>query len=418
NVNAWQAMSKKYGKLEWAALFQTAISTAEKGFPVSERLAFFIGRAFDSFPVHAQEFYGKNGRPLEEGGILVQKDLAHSLQLISEQGARVFYGGELGQRVHAEMQRTGSFLTLDDLIADKAEWWEPISIDYKGYRVYTASPPATAFPSLIRLGMMSRFDSEKLEHNSADYLHLFAEVSKHAFWCRLRYAGDPEIHPPPLDTLLSEEYWQQQVNRISREHATEFKPPGVIAVSSKNTTHFVVADKWGNIVSATQTLGNIFGSRIMPKGTGIWLNNSLAYCTFEPKGNPMDAIAGQRKLSGDCPTIITKDGKPWVALGTPGGHTIGQTVPQMVLNLIDFDMDILQAISAPRISFLEPNTLWLENDVPDEVAAKLMEMGHEVDRSRGLGVAHALSLEYDEDGNPVRFAGAADPRGDGKAKGF
>ena len=127
----------------------------------------------------------------------------------------------------------------------------------------------------------------------------------------------------------------------------------------------------GNIVSATQTLGGGFGSRIMSEGTGIWLNNSLSFCTFEPKGGPMDAHPGRRKLSGDCPTIIVKDGKPWAALGTPGGHTIGQTVPQMVMNLIDFDMGIQEAIAAPRVSFSEPDRIRLEEGIsPDKIICR------------------------------------------------
>jgi gamma-glutamyltranspeptidase/glutathione hydrolase len=255
---------------------------------------------------------------------LIQEDLAKSLKLIADLGAKTIYGGEIGKAIAAAMKKSGGFLSIDDLIADKAEWWEPIHIHYRGYEVYTASPPSTAFPSLIRLGLMSRFDGRELGHNTTAYLHCFAEVTKHAFWCRLAYAGDPEINPPPLEKLLSESYWKEVVSQIDLEKAKPFVPPDVTIPKDSHTTHFVVADHWGNIVCATQTLGGAFGSRIMPEGTGIWLNNSLSFCTFEPKGNPMDAHAGHRKLSGDCPTIIMKDGKPWVAVGTPGGHTIGQ----------------------------------------------------------------------------------------------
>ncbi len=418
NVNAWHAMSRGYGRLQWKQLFETAAATAEDGFVISARIAARIENAFDTFPAHAQAFYGKNGKPLQEGDRLIQRDLAKSLRMIAKQGREVFYGGELGRIVHAEMQARGSFLSIDDLIADEAEWWEPISIAYKDYDVFTASPPATAFPSLIRLGLMSRFDDKNLEHNSAAYLHLFAEATKHEFWCRLKYAGDPDHDPPPLDMLLSTTYWEQETANFNLDVASKFTPPGPPLLSGKNTTHFVVADQWGNLVSATQTLGNSFGSRLMPEGTGIWLNNSLAYCTFEPKGNPMDAHAGHRKLSGDCPTIIFKDGKPWAALGTPGGHTIGQTVPQMVMNLIDFGMDVRQAISAPRVSFIEPNFLAVEELIPDSVVKKLTALGHNVIRTRALGRAHALTILYGENGNLLEYQGASDPRGEGAASGF
>jgi gamma-glutamyltranspeptidase/glutathione hydrolase len=156
----------------------------------------------------------------------------------------------------------------------------------------------------------------------------------------------------------------------------------------------------------------------MPEGTGIWLNNSLAYCTFEPAGNPMDAHPGRRKLSGDVPLFILRDGKPWVAIGTPGGHTIPQTVPQMVMNLLDFGMDIQAAISAPRISFVEPDFLMLEDRIPEAVRDSIEARGHPVRVTRGLGNAHGLMIEWGPDGKPVSFTGGADPRGAGLAKGY
>jgi gamma-glutamyltranspeptidase / glutathione hydrolase len=221
-----------------------------------------------------------------------------------------------------------------------------------------------------------------------------------------------------LDRLLSEEYLQTEAGRIDRNKALPFSPPGVTSNQGRNTTHFVAADRHGNIVSATQTLGNAFGSRIMPEGTGIWLNNSLYYCTFEPPGNPMDAKPGQRKLSGDCPTIIMQQGRPWAAIGTPGGHTIGQTVPQMVMNLIDFNMDIQDAIAAPRISFIEPDILAVEAAVPQEIIIQLKAKGHNVRTVTALGKAHGFTIAYDTNGRIRAFKGAADPRGQGTAAGF
>jgi gamma-glutamyltranspeptidase/glutathione hydrolase len=418
NVNAWWAMSSEYGKLKWPALFESAIKAAENGLEISERLGRTIKRAFPEFNKYGREVYGREGKPLDKGDTLVQKDLAQSLRLIAEQGAKAVYGGQLGKVMDKAMGESGGFLALADLVADRAEWWEPISINYRGYEVVTASPPSTAFPSLIRLGLMSRFDNARLGHNTPDYLHGFAEVTKHAFWCRLAHAGDPEINPPPLEKLLSEEYWKKVVGQIDPKKAKPFKPPKVVVKTGENTTHFVVADRWGNIVSATQTLGNSFGCRIMVEGTGIWLNNSLAYCTFEPKGNPMDAHAGHRKLSGDCPTIVFKKGKPWAALGTPGGHTIGQTVPQMVMNLVDFKMDIHEAIATPRISFAEPDSILVENRIAASIQNALKDRGHNIRAVRGLGNAHGLTIEYNSEGKPARFLGAADIRGTGLAKGY
>jgi gamma-glutamyltranspeptidase/glutathione hydrolase len=270
--------------------------------------------------------------------------------------------------------------------------------------------------------MMSRFDVRGLGHNSVGFLHRYAEVTKLGFWLRLRYAGDPEVRPPPVDRLLSAAYLDSLVARIDTARASSFAPPGVSTADlpATHTTHFVVADRWGNVVSATQTLGNLFGSRIMPEGTGIWLNNSLAYSTFEPKGNPMDAFAGRHKLSGDVPAIVLRDGRPWIAIGTPGGHSIGQTVPQMLINMIDFGFDVQAAIAAPRISFTEPDVLVVEDGVPETVRDRLAALGHQLrvlPAGTGIGDAHGLAIEYDSRDRPLRFAGGTDPRGEGLARG-
>jgi len=421
NVNAWEALAKTYGNLEWEDLFHPALKTAEHGFVLDKGMARAIEYYYDSFPEHARSIYGKDGQALKAGDRLVQKDLAHSIRLIAQQGAKAVYGGSLGKAIDKAISESGGFLTIEDLEKDRAEWWEPIHITYRDCEIFTASPPSTAFPSLIRLGLMSRFDVAGMGHNSFDTLHHFLEVTKHAFWCRLRYAGDPEVNPPPLDKLLSQAYWDEQTAQINMTEAKPFRYPGLETEKAQHTTHFVVADSEGNIVTATQTLGGGFGSQIMPEGTGIWLNNSLSFCTFEPKGNPMDAHPGRRKLSGDCPTIIVKNGLPWAALGTPGGHTIGQTVPQMVMNLVDFKMDIQQALASPRVTFVEPDRIYIEEGISRQVVQRLRAVGHNirtVSRPGGIGNAHGLTIEYGKNGKPSLFEGGSDPRGNGLAQGF
>jgi gamma-glutamyltranspeptidase/glutathione hydrolase len=364
NVAAWEAMSRLYGKLAWKRLFAEAIRLARDGFPVDEGTARAIRSSFASFPEQARRFYGREGQPLGAGERLVQKDLSRSLSLIAAQGARAAQSGQIERAVDSAMRAAGGFLSLADLEANRAEWGEVIRISYRGYEVVTAPPPANSFDMLVRLGLMSSYDRRALGHNTTAYLHRFAEATKHGFWVRLRHAGDPEVDMPPLGRLLSSAYFREEAAKIDPERARPFVPPRSFQPES-HTTHFVTADRWGNVVSATQTLGGLFGSKIMPEGTGIWLNDSLEYCTFEPKGNPMDAHAGRRKLSGDCPTLIMKEGRPWVAIGTPGGHTIGQTVPQMIMNVIDFGMDIQQAIAAGRVSFVEPDELAVEDSIPE-----------------------------------------------------
>jgi gamma-glutamyltranspeptidase/glutathione hydrolase len=410
-------MHEAYGVLSWAELFTPAIGLAEEGFALDERGAGMIANAFDDFSDYSKSFYGREGEPLQAGDQLVQRDLAASFRAVAEGGAEVFHGGALGAAIDRAMQAAQGFLRLSDLEENEAEWWEPIAIDYRGFEVVTASPPANSFPALVRLGLMSQYDVASLGHNSTEFLHAYAEATKHAFWTRLRWAGDPDVAPPPLGRLLSEPYWADTVEAVDPNRATDFEPPGVVGSAGANTTHFVIADQWGNVVSATQTLGNSFGSRIMPEGTGIWLNNSLAYSTFEPAGNPMDAHPGRRKLSGDVPLFVMRDGRPWIVVGTPGGHTIAQTIPQIVMNVVDFGMDIQAAIAAPRISFVEPNWLSIEEGVPTAVRDELAARGHQVRATRGIGNAHGLTIEWGADGVPVRFTGGADPRGSGLARG-
>jgi gamma-glutamyltranspeptidase/glutathione hydrolase len=422
NAIAWETLAKGYGTLAWPRLLAPAIKLAEDGFPISAHTAKHIASEFPAFPGHAKGIYGKDGKPLQAGDRLVQKDLARSLRLLSAQGARALHSGELGEAVDKTMRAAGGFLRLEDLKQNQAEWWDPISIDYRGYKVAASPLPNNAWNGLYRLGLMSRFDLAKMGHNSPAYLHTYAEATKLAYTARLQYAGDRDHNPPPLDRLLSEKHWALEAARIKPNKALPLQTPPTSIPSPKggseeeHTTHFVVADAHGNVVTSTQTLGMLFGSKILVPGTGIWLNNSMQYCTFEPKGNPLDAIPGRRKLAGFCPMLVLRDGKPWIAIGSPGGHTIVQTVPQMVVNMIDFRLDVQQAIAAPRLSFVEPDITAVDEGVPEGTRKALAALGHNV-QVRRLGNAHGLAIDYDVKGRPERFTGGADPRGEGAALG-
>jgi len=416
NANAWETLAKEYGKLLWPRLLAPAIKLADDGFLISAHTAKHIQNEFSGFPEHAKSIYGKNGKALQPGEKLVQKDLARSLRLLAAQGAKVIHGGKVGEAIDQAMRQAGGFLTLEDLKKNRAEWWEPVSIDYRGYKVVASPLPNNAWNGLYRLGIMSRFDLGKLGHNSPAYLHTFAEATKLAYQARLLYAGDRDNQPPPLDRLLSEKDWALKATKIKPNKAIPLKFPLSSQKEEQHTTHFVIADQQGNVVTSTQTLGMLFGSKVMAPGTGIWLNNSMQYCTFEPKGNALDALPGRRKLAGFCPMLVLRDGKPWIAIGSPGGHTIVQTVPQIVMNMIDFRMDVQQAIAAPRLSFVEPDITAVDEGVPEAVRKELKALGHSV-RVMRLGNAHGLTVEYDAKGKPQRFTGGSDPRGEGAAMG-
>jgi gamma-glutamyltranspeptidase/glutathione hydrolase len=422
NARHWETLAKEYAKLPWARLLAPAIQFADDGFVISAHTAKHIQSEFPAFPDHAKTIYGKDGKPLQAGDRLVQKDLARSLRLLSAQGAKALHGGELGKAIDKTMREAGGFLRLEDLRRNQAEWWDSVSIDYRGHKVVASPLPNNAWNGLYRLGIMSRFNVGKMAHNSPAYLHTYAEATKLAYAARLQYAGDRDHNTPPLDRLLSEKHWALEAAKIKPNEALPLKTPLTPGSTPKNsgaeeyTTHFVVADSQGNVVTSTQTLGMLFGSKVLVPGTGIWLNNSMQYCTFEPKGNPMDAIPGRRKLAGFCPMLVMRDGKPWIAIGSPGGHTIVQTVPQMVMNMIDFRMDVQQAIAASRLSFVEPDITTVDEGVPENVRKELTKLGHNV-QTRRLGNAHGLTIEYDKQGRPERFTGGADPRGEGAAMG-
>ena len=424
-VHDWEALWKEYGELRWERLLEPAVRQAEEGFVLDEENAAWIASEFYAFPPHAQQIYGKNGTPLVAGQRLVQKDLGGSLRRISEEGANAVYGGELGEAMASAAQRNGGFLTTDDLDANRPEWQEPISVDYRGNEVITAPTPTTAWNALTRLGVMSQLDPEALGHNTVAYLDTYASVTRQAHYERSEYAADPEVTRTPLDLLLSEDYWEQEAAAVEDPSASSSvsASPVVLDLTEQrgHTTHFVVADEEGNVVSMTQTLGNIFGSKVMPEGTGIWLNNSISYSQFEPEGNPLDVFPGRQRLVGIAPIIIVRDGKPRIALGSHGGYYILQTTPQMIMNLIDFDMDIQQAIAAPRISFTAPNSFAVDAGLPASVQGGLEAAGRDVYvEEYGLGNAHGLTIEYGpgKASEPTRFTGGADPRAEGIAIGY
>ncbi len=425
-VNDWEALWDEYGTLRWERLLEPAIRQAESGFILDEENSAWIGSEFYTFPPHARQIYGDNGAPLVAGQRLVQEDLGRSLRRISDEGADAVYGGELGGAMVSAAQRNGGFLTTEDLDANRPEWQEPISMNYRGNEIFTSPTPTTSWNALTRLGVMSRLDPEALGHNTVAYLDTYATVTRRAHYERSEYAADPEVARTPLDLLLSENYWEQEAAAVeagsSAGSSASASPVGLDPSEQRgHTTHFVVADKEGNVVSMTQTLGDIFGSKVMPEGTGIWLNNSISYSHFEPEGNPLDVFPGRHRLVGIAPTIIMRDGRPWIALGSHGGYYILQTTPQMIMNLIDFDMDVQQAIAAPRISFTAPNSFAVDAGMPASVQGGLEATGHDVYVDEyGLGNAHGLTVEYGQSkaGGPTRFTGGADPRAEGIATGY
>lgn len=419
NLNAWKEMHVHYGKLPWGSLFDPAIRHAKNGFPVSPYIARLIAASFEEFSDYAKGFYGKEGRPVQEGELLVQKDLAKTYELIASQGVDPFYRGEIARLIAQQLQKEGSFLSLADLHADVAQWWEPIKINYKGYDVYTMGTPGNGFSALFTLGVMGQLPLTKFNHNSLDYLHTLAEVLKESTKVRLTNSGSPEEKDNIVHHILTTPHFLSIAHSIDMTKAAPFEMHA--QREGLNTTHFVVVDKWGNIVSSTQTLGLGFGSKVMIEGTGIWMNNSMAFSSFEPKGNPMDVLPGKYKLSSNSPIIIMKNNLPWAALGTPGGHTIPQNVAQIIINLIDFNMTMQEAIDAPKLAFFEEeNVICTESGISKFILASLEQKGHKIDNDNiasyiGLSgkIGNAMGVKIINEDEGFSFEIGIDRRKDG-----
>lgn len=420
NLNSWKSMHSKYGILPWSTLFDSAITYARDGFPVSPYIAILIADSFNKFSEYSKSFYGVDGRPLKEGEILIQKDLAKTYELIAKKGTAPFYKGEIAKKINKQVTELGGFLSYEDLKTDKAEWWAPIKIHYHGYDIYTMGTPGNGFSALFALGVLEQFNLENIKHNSAQYLHLLIEVFKQSAKVRLTYSGSVEERENIVNNILNNDNFIKIARNINFENASSFNING--AKEGLNTTHFVVVDRWGNIVSSTQTLGLGFGSKVMIEGTGIWMNNSMAFSTFEPKGNPMDVFPGRYKLSSNSPTIIMKNSQPWAALGTPGGHTIPQNVAQIILNLIVYGMDMQDSIDSPKIAFFDDkNVVITEKGIKEAVVSELEKKGHNVDNehiakyiglSGKIGNAMGIKIIHDTKGN-INYDIGVDKRKDG-----
>jgi len=420
NLNSWHVMHKQYGKMPWQNLFNSAIKYSKNGFPISAYTEELITSVFDQFSDYSKSFYGIDGRPLKEGELLIQKDLAKTYEIIAAKGVKPFYKGQIAELIDKQMREHESFLSIEDLKADKAEWFDPLKINYKGYDVYTMGTPGNGFSALFTLGVLEQFNLQKLDHNSSEYLHLFVEAIKESVKVRLTNSGAISERDNIVNHILTHDNFVKIANSINMTNASKldlnYNKEGL------NTTHFVVVDKWGNIVSSTQTLGTRFGSKVMIEGTGIWMNNSMAFSQFEPKGNPMDVLPGQYKMSSNSPMIIMKDNKPWAALGTPGGHTIPQNVAQIVVNLIDFNMNMQAAIDSPKIAFFEEdNSLVFENGISESVIIALRKKEHNVVDNKNIAsyigtdgrIGNAMGVKILDNKKEVNFDVGIDKRKDG-----
>ena len=409
---------EKYGTIDLAKALEKPIEYAEKGFEVSEGLSGIIADNFDkinAFPASAA-LYLKDGLPLEAGEILVNTDLANTLRLIAEEGPDVIYNGPIGEAIAADMKANGGLITMEDFVAYKPAIREPVVGKYRDYEIVSMSPPSSGGTHIIQiLNILEGFDLGTMEHNSAEHIHLMAEAMKRAYADRSKYMADPDFADIPLTGLLSKDYATHLRESIDPEAASSDVSPGnPAAYEGASTTHVSIMDKEGNIVSLTQTIECFFGSGVVIPGTGILLNDQMHDFTPRP-GTANSVEPGKKPLSSMSPTIVLKDGQPFMTVGSPGGTRIITAVMQIISNIIDFDMGIQEAIEAPRIH-CQGAEIRIEDRIPEEVRTQLEDIGQTVDvrGSYDLHFGGAQGVTF-KDG---KLYGGADPRRDGVAVGF
>ena len=420
---------KRWGTLPLSRVVAPAVALADKGFPVSETLAKILQQEqknMGRWPA-TQAIFWKNGAPLQRGDALVQKDLAQSLRLIGEQGAKAFYEGAIAQKIAAEMAPHAGALSLQDLKNYKVVEREPVRGSYRGYQIVTMPPPSSGGAHLIQiLNMMERWPMNQWGVNSAKSMHHMAEGMKLAYADRAEYLGDPDFVKVPLKGLISKRYADQLaagINATQARSAKDIKPGKPQPYESDQTTHYSVVDKAGNAVAVTYTLNTNFGSGIVAKGTGIMLNNEMDDFSAKPGvanayglvGGEANAVAaGKRPLSSMTPTLVLKDGKPTLVTGSPGGARIITTVLQTVVNTIDFGMNPAEAAATPRFHHQwTPDELRIEKGFSADTLALLRQWGHNVAVKPSMGRTQTIQIR---DG---MLYGASDPRNpDGQTLGY
>lgn len=415
---------KEFGTLPLREVLKPAIEIAEKGFPVDNYLKNSLEshkELLSKFP-ETKKILLKNKKELKIGEIIVQKDLAKTLREISKYGRDAFYKGKIAELIEKDMIKNGGLLDKKSLSSYRAIIREPIRTLYKGYEIVTAPPPSSGVIMLQILNILENFPISKTDWRSDEYIHIVVEAMKLAFRDRARLLGDPDFVKIPLKTLLSKDYALEKAKAIRYLSALDIKEADSFNPwnESEETTHFSVIDRFGNIVSNTYTLNGSFGSGVIIKGTGILMNNEMDDFSVKPGypniygligGEENSIQPGKRMLSSMTPTIVLKDGKPVLVIGSPGGPTIISTVLHNIIYTIDFLMPLREAISAPRFHHQwVPDVLYLEEGKYQEnVITGLKNRGHEVRFRKKIGDAHGIEIR---DGKRV---GVPDPRGPGKA---
>jgi gamma-glutamyltranspeptidase/glutathione hydrolase len=410
-LKGWCEVVSEFGRLDLETVLQPAIRYAERGFHPSQYLIDIIRENVNDLSkssAAAEVLLADGGAPSPDD-LILQPDLGQSLRTIASEGATALYSGALGRTIIDDIQANGGLLTLDDLQGYETVRREPLFGSYRGFDLTVSSPPCSGGLHILQiLNILEGFDVADLGFGTADGIHLLAECFKIAFADRARHVGDPEQMVIPVDWLISESYAAQRREDIDTSRAGDFPHGQPPSSESASTTHVTAADIDGNVATLTQTINEGFGAKVVVPGTGIFLNNNMAL--FDPHpGHPNSVGPNRRMVSSNAPTIISRDGEPYMALGTPGGVRIFPSVTQAIVNVIDHGMMLLEAVEAPRV-WTQGQNLELESAVPEDVAGALVARGHDVKTVQT--VAGGMNgIQYDADNGGI--TGACCWRADG-----
>jgi len=422
---------EKYGTLSLAEALAPAIQLADEGFVITPQLSRDLksrAHIFELWPASRAIFLKPNGEFYEAGERLFQKDLASTLKMIAEKGIKAFYQGKIADLIVKEMEAQGGLINRTDLANYQPAIRHPVHGIYRGYDIYSMSPPSSGGVHIVQmLNLLEPYNIGDLGHNSAATIHLMTEAMKRAFADRSKYLADPDFIQVPTEGLIAKDYANllrmaiDPTKTIASQDIWPGPPPGY---ESHETTHFSVVDKAGNAISNTYTLNFSFGSGIVVPGTGFLLNNEMDDFTSKP-GEPngfglIGSIANiiepqKRMLSSMSPTMVLKEGKPFIVTGTPGGSMIITVTLQVIMNVIDHKMNIQEAVNATRIHHQWlPDELRVEQGLSKDTLQQLKTLGHNVVRNSSMGGASSILIDEERE----VYYGAADPRKAGFALGY
>jgi len=419
-LSGWDALLHRFGTITLAQALAPAIGYADDGFPVTPIIA--QDWASEAARLARDEgarstFLVAGSRAPHAGEWFTNHDLAQSFRLIAAQGPAALYGGELGQRIVTGVQELGGYLTIDDLRNHRPEWVDPISVPFKGYRVWELPPNGQGIAALEMLRMLESYDLRGLGHNSAAYLHLLIESKKLAFADLARYVGEPAAMHTPASALLDDRFIATRRAQIDSHRAADRPDPGA-ALTASETIYLTVADSAGNMVSFINSLFDAFGSGVVVPGTGFALQDRGAGFTLD-EGLPNTVAPGKRPFHTIIPAFVTKPDaqgveQPWMSFGVMGGSMQPQGHVQVLLNLLVFGMDLQDAVDAPRFRHLNGRRVALEAPIGDDVRRALSGLGHVIADERTVAFGGAQAILRLAHG----WAAGSDPRKDGMAAGY